>query len=108
MTTMTAQPRLAALIGELPAWMSYGACRDEDPDLFFGVDPGFGCYGELKTERVARERAAKAVCAECPVQDLCLEFALSTPEHDGVWGGLTDKERRRMRQAAGRQATYSS
>jgi WhiB family transcriptional regulator, redox-sensing transcriptional regulator len=108
MTTMTAQPRLAALIGELPAWMSYGACRDEDPDLFFGTDPGFGCYGELKAERVAREKTAKSVCAQCPVQDLCLEFALSTPEHDGVWGGLTDKERRRMRQATARQATYSS
>jgi len=102
MTTMTAQPRLAALIGELPAWMSYGACRDSDPDLFFGVDPGFGCYGELKAERVAREKAAKAVCADCPVQDLCLKFAMAAPEQDGVWGGLTDKERRRMRQAARR------
>jgi len=108
MTTMTAPPRLAALIGELPAWMSYGACRNEDPDLFFGADPGFGCYGELKAERVARENAAKAVCVQCPVRDLCLQFALSTPEHDGVWGGVTDKERRRMRQAAQRQSTTAA
>ncbi|WP_307856345.1 WhiB family transcriptional regulator [Catenulispora pinistramenti] len=108
MTTMTAQPRLAALIGELPAWMSYGACRDEDPDLFFGTDPGFGCYGERKAARVAREKAAKAVCAACPVRESCLEFAMATPEHDGVWGGLTDKERRRMRRATLRKPTPST
>lgn len=40
--------------------------------------------------------AAKAICAKCPVQQLCLDYALSHRERDGVWGGATERERRRM------------
>ena len=40
--------------------------------------------------------AAKAICALCPVVDSCLEFAVSAREKDGVWGGLTARERRRL------------
>ena len=40
--------------------------------------------------------AAKAVCATCPVRQSCLEYALANRERDGVWGGATERERRRM------------
>ncbi|HEX9531028.1 MAG TPA: WhiB family transcriptional regulator [Acidimicrobiales bacterium] len=40
--------------------------------------------------------AAKEVCARCPVREACLEFALASRERDGVWGGATERERRRM------------
>jgi WhiB family redox-sensing transcriptional regulator len=39
---------------------------------------------------------AKAICAQCPVREACLEYALATRERDGVWGGATERERRRM------------
>ena len=39
---------------------------------------------------------AKAICAECPVRETCLEYALANRERDGVWGGATERERRRM------------
>jgi WhiB family redox-sensing transcriptional regulator len=41
--------------------------------------------------------AAKAICAACPVRDKCLEWAMATRQDDGVWGGLTEVERRRLR-----------
>jgi WhiB family redox-sensing transcriptional regulator len=40
--------------------------------------------------------AAKSICAKCPVQQPCLEYALANRERDGVWGGATERERRRM------------
>lgn len=46
------------------------------------------------TDELAEE--AKVVCAECPVRQPCLEHALSGRERDGVWGGLTERERRRI------------
>ena len=49
--------------------------------------------------------AAKAVCAECPVQTTCLEHAIGHREHNGVWGGATERERQRIiRRRAGRAA----
>ena len=65
------------------AWRSKGACRGLDPDIFYPASE----------EEAA---PAKAVCAICPVQQTCLEYALSNREHDGVWGGASEKERRRM------------
>ncbi|KZB83622.1 WhiB family transcriptional regulator [Amycolatopsis regifaucium] len=63
------------------------ACRSEDPELFFPVTeigPG--------ARQVAR---AKAVCARCPVTSACLAYALDNGLDHGVFGGLTDSERRR-------------
>src|SRR5205085_11233732 len=65
------------------SWRERGACRGLDPAIFYP-----GC------EAAAVE--AKAVCATCPVREPCLEWALSNREHDGVWGGATERERRRM------------
>lgn len=65
------------------SWRQRGACRGLDPDVFYPP-----------TDEEAD--AAKAVCAECPVREPCLEFALSTREAEGVWGGTTARERRRI------------
>ena len=48
------------------------------------------------TARQQREAKAKAICARCPVRDACLAYALDTGEAFGVWGGLTEDERRAM------------
>jgi WhiB family redox-sensing transcriptional regulator len=65
------------------SWRQKGACRGLDPAIFYPT-----------SEEEAAE--AKAICATCAVRETCLEFALGNREHDGVWGGATEKERRRM------------
>ncbi|MEY7974345.1 WhiB family transcriptional regulator [Saccharomonospora xinjiangensis] len=67
-------------------WWQDAACRDEDPELFFPVsDMGPGA------QQTAR---AKAVCARCPVRDHCLRYALENGLDHGIFGGLTERERR--------------
>jgi WhiB family redox-sensing transcriptional regulator len=75
----------AATAGEWD-WRKHGNCLGVDPDLFF-------------PERGASTREAKAVCQGCAVRDECLEHALSRPEKFGIWGGLSERERRRIRRA---------
>lgn len=65
------------------SWRQRGACRGLDPDIFYPP-----------TDEEAAE--AKAVCAACAVRETCLEFALDTREADGIWGGTTGRERRRI------------
>ena len=67
-----------------PDWMSRAACRGEDPELFFPI-PAAG-------PAPAQIRAAKAVCDGCPVQAICLCYAVVTSQ-DGIWGGTTREER---------------
>jgi WhiB family transcriptional regulator, redox-sensing transcriptional regulator len=66
-------------------WVSSGACRDEDPELFFPI----------ATTGAARRqvREAKAVCFRCAVRVQCLTYAAETGQH-GIWGGATTDERR--------------
>ncbi|HLI24317.1 MAG TPA: WhiB family transcriptional regulator [Acidimicrobiales bacterium] len=64
-------------------WRQRAACRGVDPDIFYPL-----------TEEDAG--AAKAVCAQCSVRQACLEYALAQREKDGVWGGATERERRRI------------
>ena len=79
------QPRVTGLApGE--NWRSAAACQDADPDLFFPVS-GSG----KSLEQVER---ARAVCAVCPVRRACLAFAVRTGQAHGIWGGLTEEERR--------------
>lgn len=66
-------------------WMRLGACVGVDPGVFFPT----GTRQEV--QRAAR--AAKRVCGACPVRSTCLEWALSTPETEGIWGGLTSDQR---------------
>lgn len=70
-------------------WRSDAICRDTDPDLFFPV----GTTG-LALVQIAR---AKEVCGECPVQVDCLDYALETNQDSGIWGGLSEEERRVLR-----------
>ena len=64
-------------------WRQHAACRGLDPEIFYPGDEG-------EVER------AKEVCGQCAVRDTCLEHALGSRERDGVWGGATEKERRRI------------
>ena len=65
------------------SWRQKGACRGLDPAIFYPAsDDDAG--------------QAKSICAICPVREPCLEYALAHRERDGIWGGATEKERRRM------------
>lgn len=80
------------------SWMSRGACRRAEPDLFFPAAYGTAAFGQAKD--------AKAVCVHCPVKAECLAYALATSQWYGVWGGTTEDERRAMiRQTRSRPAT---
>lgn len=65
------------------SWRQKAACRGVDPDIFYPVSDDDA-------------EAAKAICATCPVREACLEYALANRERDGVWGGATERERRRL------------
>jgi WhiB family transcriptional regulator, redox-sensing transcriptional regulator len=79
--------RLPGPNADLWEWQLRGACRGADSTLFFHPE------GERGPARSARETAAKAVCARCPVVEECLRQALATREPYGVWGGTTESER---------------
>ncbi len=65
------------------SWRQRAACRGVDPNIFYPV-----------SDDDAEE--AKAVCSSCPVRQACLEYSLTAREREGVWGGLTERERRRI------------
>ena len=73
------------------AWHDRALCAEVDPEIFFPADGGSGCH-DIK--------AAKNVCRACPVSAECLSYALAADEEFGVWGGMSERERRRMRQEA--------
>lgn len=79
--------RLPGPNADLWDWQMEGACRGEDPNAFFHPE------GERGPARAAREAAAKAICARCPVKRECAEHALAVREPYGVWGGLSEDER---------------
>ena len=70
-------------ITEERPWVVFSACRDKDGALFFP-----------ETRRA--EEHALAICATCPVSGECLEYALEADIRFGVWGGMTEKQRRRL------------
>jgi WhiB family redox-sensing transcriptional regulator len=67
-------------------WQRFANCLGVDPDLFF-------------PERGASTREAKEVCRACVVRADCLEYAITNGEKFGIWGGLSERERRRIRRA---------
>ena len=81
-------------------WRHHAACRDEDPELFFPI----GNTGPA----LLQIEEAKSVCRRCPVRDECLQFALETGQDAGVWGGLSEDERRALkrRNARARARAY--
>lgn len=70
-----------------PAWLDQAVCAQTDPDAFF-------------PEKGGSARPAKAVCAVCPVRAECLEYALEHDERHGVWGGLSERDRRHLQRLA--------
>jgi WhiB family transcriptional regulator, redox-sensing transcriptional regulator len=66
------------------SWQRQANCMGVDPDLFF-------------PERGASTREAKEVCRGCVVREDCLEYALVNAEKFGIWGGLSERERRKIR-----------
>ncbi len=70
-------------------WRRNAACQEGDTDLFFPI----GVTGPA----VAQIEAAKAVCGQCPVRAECLDFAITSNQEFGVWGGTTEDERRVLR-----------
>ena len=92
--TLVAHPLAGATAAEPPqttsvpvadeSWRLDGLCAETDPEAFF-------------PEKGGSTREAKRVCAGCPVRLQCLEYALDNDERFGIWGGLSERERRRLR-----------
>lgn len=73
------------------AWRDKAACLGEDTERFFPL----GTTGPA----LDQVEAAKAVCRQCPVVTQCLEWALVNNQQDGVWGGLSEDQRRTLRRS---------
>jgi WhiB family transcriptional regulator, redox-sensing transcriptional regulator len=72
---------------ETQPWYEKAACLDKDADCFF-------------PEKGGSTRAAKRICQTCSVQAECLDYALDNDERFGIWGGLSERERRRLKRRA--------
>ncbi|HEY2550793.1 MAG TPA: WhiB family transcriptional regulator [Streptosporangiaceae bacterium] len=69
-------------------WRSGAACLSADPDLFFPISATPASASQVS--------CARAYCARCEVRSDCARFALEHPEVQGIWGGLTDAERKSL------------
>ena len=78
---------LPVLDGEPQSWHERALCAETDPEAFF-------------PEKGGSTREAKKICTGCEVRTECLEYALSNDERFGIWGGLSERERRRLRRRA--------
>ena len=72
-------------------WQQRAACKGPQAAVFFPPS-----QVERKDERDAREDRAKEICAMCPVQRPCLDYALDIREPHGIWGGLNELERKQL------------
>jgi WhiB family transcriptional regulator, redox-sensing transcriptional regulator len=73
-------------IESLP-WAPQARCLQAEPDTFF-------------PEKGGSTREAKRICASCEVRDECLSYALENDERFGIWGGLSERERRKLKRLA--------
>ena len=83
---------IAGLMGigleaDAQSWQEQALCAETDPEAFF-------------PEKGGSTREAKKICTGCEVKAECLEYALSNDERFGIWGGLSERERRRLRRRA--------
>lgn len=92
--------RMEKVAGLDQSWRDEAACRGKDPNLFFPEGQG----GSTNSQAAA----AKAVCAGCPVREPCLEYALIVAMKDGVWGGLSVKERQAEKRRRVRARRWAS
>lgn len=74
--------------GHDDSWWDDASCRQVDPELWFPDDNENGWH-------------AKRICARCPVQAACLEYAIATRQNAGIWGGHNERDLRRLRSARG-------
>lgn len=77
-------PRVLGFIPVYPEWADLALCPQTDPDLFY-------------PEKGGSVREAKQVCARCPVRAECLEYALENDERFGIWGGESERDRRKLK-----------
>ncbi|WP_158862787.1 WhiB family transcriptional regulator [Leifsonia sp. AG29] len=70
------------------SWQSDALCAQTDPEAFF-------------PEKGGSTRDAKRICSSCEVRSQCLDYALANDERFGIWGGLSERERRKLRKRAG-------
>ena len=87
-------PKLLKLpppVSESWSWQMDSACRDVDGAVFFHPDNE---RGEARESRMAE---AKRICGGCEVRAQCLDYALESGERYGIWGGMTEDERRAAR-----------
>lgn len=75
-------------------WRDDGACLDEDPELFFAI----GSTGPA----LRQIEEAKTVCRRCEVINICLKWAMDSRQETGVWGGLSEDERRTLKRQRAR------
>jgi WhiB family redox-sensing transcriptional regulator len=74
-------------VGEEPDWQERALCAQTDPEAFF-------------PEKGGSTREAKRICQGCDVRAECLEYALAHDERFGIWGGLSERERRKLKKRA--------
>lgn len=72
-------------------WRNDAACRNEDPEMFFPMAPS-----DSTMSATSAASAAKSVCQRCPVVHDCLTWALDSGQRLGVWGGMSELERRTL------------
>src|ERR1051326_7012049 len=85
--TMDGRPVVADLLGNAPEWQERALCSQTDPEAFF-------------PEKGGSTREAKRICSRCEVRGDCLEYALGHDERFGIWGGLSERERRKLKRRA--------
>jgi WhiB family transcriptional regulator, redox-sensing transcriptional regulator len=84
-----------AIIQQGLTWQVAARCVEVDPEIFF-------------PERGGSSKAARAVCNECTVRVECLRYALTNREQFGIWGGTSERERRRLRRLSPSRVTLAS
>lgn len=86
------RPRSGPELTLPPEWVSEALCAQTDPEAFY-------------PEKGGNPEPARRICAACPVLTECRAYALANGEHYGIWGGLTNNDRRRIRSRAHRSGT---
>jgi WhiB family redox-sensing transcriptional regulator len=81
---MDGRENVADLMGDAPEWQERALCAQTDPEAFF-------------PEKGGSTREAKRICSRCEVRADCLEYALGKDERFGIWGGLSERERRKLK-----------
>ena len=84
METMPVGAQGVDLLGDAPEWQEQALCRQTDPEAFF-------------PEKGGTTWEAKRICGRCDVKAECLEYALDNNERFGIWGGLSERERRKLK-----------